>query len=1043
MQRSIQEIVRRHELLRTSFSIVGEHPVQLIAPPRPLSFPVVDLIALPQHLHEAETLRVLEEAALLPFALNGDHEASLFRALLVRLAPEEHVLLLVMHHSISDGWSLNVFYRELSRLYAAFAAGSPSPLSELRVQYADIAAWQRTWLQGELLENELHYWRTQLNGMPALLNLPTDRPRPVVQTFTGAGSAAVLPARLTAQLKALSQRENVTLFMTLLASFQVLLYRYTGQEDIVVGTPIAHRTQPEFAELIGFFINTLALRVHLSGHPSFQQVLHQVREVALGAYAHQDLPFEKVVDAIQPERTLSYSPLFQVMFTLQNDPADTLQLPNLRVQSLTVPLHVAKFDLTMFVTEKAGGLDVFVEYNTDLFDPGTIERLIGHYQCLLQGLVSQPEQPITTIPLLTADERQQLLIGWNATQVDYAPRFCIHDLFAAQAQHTPAAVALVFEQQQVTYHELHRRSNQLAHSLQALGIGPEVLVGICMERSIELVIGLLSILKAGGAYVPLDPAYPPERLTFMLSDAHIPVILTQQRFLERLPSQGATVLCLDSTSTWQEISTQPTEQPKSRVSGETLAYVIYTSGSTGKPKGAMNTHRGLYNRLMWMQEAYQLRPDDRVMQKTPYSFDVSVWEFFWPLLIGAPLIVARPDGHRDSSYLVELIKEQHITTLHFVPSMLRVFLEEPGVEDCHSLRQVMCSGEALSYEVQERFFARSTAALQNLYGPTEASIDVMWWACERQSQRRSVPIGYPIANTQIYLLDTRLQPVPIGVPGELHIAGVGLARGYLRRPELTAERFIPDPFSAESGGRLYKTGDLARYLPNGAIEYLGRLDFQVKLRGFRIELGEIEVALAAHPAVQESLVLVAVATTENPYLVAYVVPRREQEPAPTSQSLRDFLSHQLPDYTLPAAFVLLETMPLTANGKVDRRALPSVEWQPQDTYQAPSTPLEEVIAGIWTHVLQREPIGVTDNFFALGGHSLRAVQVISRVRQTFQVDIPLQALFETPTVAGLAETLLTSEIVPGRTAHIAKVRQQIDSMSANQIRARLQGKQTS
>ncbi|MEO7020167.1 MAG: amino acid adenylation domain-containing protein [Ktedonobacteraceae bacterium] len=1017
LEQSVHEIIRRHEALRTTFARRDEQPVQIITSELPVLVHVSDLQHLAPPERAAETTRLLREQARWPFDLSKGEGGSLLRMALVRLATEEYLFSLVVHHSVSDGWSMDIFNRELTVLYNAYVAGQSSPLPEVDLHAADVAIWQRQWLQGAVLDEQLDYWREHLSGAPALLNLPTDRPRPAMQSFRGAMTPAwTMPQSLAQALRDLSQHEGTTLFMTLLAAFQVLLLRSSGQDDLVVGTPIANRSRIEMEGVMGYLLNTLALRSQLGGNPRFCDVLRQVREVALGAYAHQDVPFEKVVEALQPERTLSHSPLFQVMFVLQNA-AESLHLTDLSITMLEAEGEIAKCDLTLYVLEKGHSLDVKVEYSTDLFDADTLERLLGHYQQVLASIVAEPTQRIATLPILSTAQRQQILVEWNQTEVAYPENLCIHALFEEQAKRTPEALAVVYEELQITYQELDQRANQLAQHLHHLGVGPEVLVGLCLERSIEMVVGLFAILKAGGAYVPLDPSYPPERLAFMLHDAQVAVLVTQQHLRQKLFGPGTHVVCLDSA--WEAISQQSTKKLPINVGGENLAYVIYTSGSTGQPKGVMNTHGGVRNRLQWMQVAYALGVDDRVLQKTPFSFDVSVWEFFWPLLVGAQLVVARPEGHRDSTYLVTLIREQAITTLHFVPSMLAVFLEEPMIEQCTSIQRVISSGEALSVEIQNRLFARLSAPLYNLYGPTEAAIDVTAWVCQRECTETRMPIGRPIANTQIYLLDKHGIPVPVGVFGELYIGGVGVARGYRGRAALTAEWFVPNPFSRQPGARLYRTGDLARYRPDGALEYLGRLDHQVKLRGFRIELGEIEAALTTYPSVRESIVIVREDRPAEQRLVAYVVlqdAQTDQEAAtsndkrtPISTRLRHFLQAKLPEYMLPSAFVFLESLPLTSNGKVNRRALPAPmesDVAREQSYAAPRTPVEEQIAVIWRNVLHLEQVGVHDDFFALGGHSLLATQVISRLRETFAVDVPLRLLFETPSISALAEYLV-------------------------------------
>ncbi|MEH2127083.1 non-ribosomal peptide synthase/polyketide synthase [Nostoc sp.] len=1010
LQQSLLEIIHRHEALRTNFITVDGQAAQIIQTQPNWTVPVVDLQHLSITEQKTAAQKLVQQQGIQPFDLA---EEALIRATLVLLSETEHWLLVCMHHVVSDGWSMGVFVEELIALYNAYFQGQPSPLLPLPIQYADFAIWQRQWLQGSVLNSQLSYWEEQLANASTFLPLPTDRPRPAVQTFNGANMEFALSVELTQQLTKLSQEQGVTLFMTLLAAYNILLYRYTGQTDILVGTPIANRDRTELEGLIGFFVNTLVMRTEISGDRTFNELLPRIRETALSAYTHQDLPFEMLVEALQPERDMSHTPLFQVMFVLQNAPVSEFELTGLSVSLLPVESSTAKFDMTLVMENTADGLVGWWEYNTDLFDSSTIERMMGHFVSLVEGIVANPNERISQLPLLAATEKQQLLVDWNDTAVDYPFDKCIHQLFEEQVERTPNAVAVVFENERLTYHELNYRANQLANYLQTLGVKPDVLVGICVERSLEMVVGLLGILKAGGAYVPLDPEYPIERLSFMLEDAAVPVLLTQQRLLEKLPQHQAQVVCLDTH--WHSISGFSQDDALAQltvgiasVKATNLAYVIYTSGSTGKPKGAMNAHLGICNRLLWMQQAYQLTALDCVLQKTPFSFDVSVWEFFWPLFTGARLVLAKPGGHKDSVYLVNLIEQQQVTTLHFVPSMLQAFLEEQSVKNCHSLKRVICSGEALPKELQERFFERLKCELHNLYGPTEAAIDVTYWQCQLDSNLRTVPIGRPIANTQIYILDSHLQPVPIGVPGELHIGGVGLARGYLNRSELTQEKFIPNPFDKSKlksrKSKLYKTGDKVRYLPDGNIEYLGRIDNQVKLRGFRIELGEIEAVLSQHSQVQSCCVILREDSPGDKRLVAYVV--AHQDSIPTIGELRQFVKAKLPEYAIPNAFVILESLPLTPNGKVDRRALRVPDlYSNWDKYIAPRTPNEELLAQTWAQVLKVEQVGIYDNFFELGGHSLLATQLVSRIRNIFKVELPLREFFARATVTELADLI--------------------------------------
>jgi amino acid adenylation domain-containing protein len=912
-----------------------------------------------------------------------------------------------MHHIISDGWSMGVLIQEVAAVYEAFCVGKPSPLPELPIQYADFAIWQREWLQGQVMETELAYWQQQLSNPPSLLQLPTDYPRPAVQTGQGATQSFSLSPNLTDALKALSRQENVTLFMTLLAAFTTLLNRYTGQDDILVGSPIANRNRPEVEGLIGFFVNTLVLRNHLSGNLSFRELLSQVREVCLAAYAHQNLPFEKLVEALNLERNLSHNPLFQVMFALQNAPQEDLAISGLTVSPLRVETGTAQFDLSLNIVETEQGLIGSLNYSTDLFESATITRMVGHFQTLLEGIVANPNQRLGDIGLLTARERQQLLVEWNDTHTDYPKDQCIHQLFEAQVERTPDAVAVVFEDQQLTYRELNARANQLAHYLQRLGVKPEVLVGICVERSLEMVVGLLGILKAGGAYVPLDPSYPQERLSYILADSGVEVLLTQQSLLESLPEHQARVVCLDTD--WGAIEQHSQENLDAGVDSDNLAYVIYTSGSTGQPKGVQICHHSLVNFLNSMSHFPGLAQEDTFYAVTTISFDIAALELYLPLTVGAKVVVASREIASNPDWLLSELFSSKITVMQATPATWQMLLAG-GWSSSYPLK-VLCGGEALSAQLAHQIL-ETGSELWNLYGPTEATI---WSTIYQVGAKKTVAttkdalssIGCPIANTQIYILDKHLQPVPLGVAGELYIGGDGLARGYLNRPELTQEKFIPNPFDNSLSERLYKTGDLARYLSDGKIEFLGRIDHQVKIRGFRIELGEIEVVLNTHPQIQQAVVIATEDTAGNKGLVAYLVTRDESL---TSKQLREFLFSKLPEYMVPSAFVTLDTLPLTPNGKVDRRALPaSCAARPEleKPLAKPRTFVEEILVSLWLDILGLEQVGIYDNFFELGGHSLLATQVIYRVRSALQVELPLRCLFESPAIAQLAETIET------------------------------------
>jgi amino acid adenylation domain-containing protein len=1002
MEQSLNEIVRRHEALRTTFATVGERPAQRIIPTLTLPLPVVDLEALTETDREAEVQRRAREEAQRPFDLA---QGPLLRAILLHLADDDYVFLLTMHHIISDGWSLGVFMRELAALYAVYASGKPSVLPPLPIQYADFAVWQQEWLRGDVLESQTTYWKERLGGQLPLLELPADRRRPVVQSFCGARHSVELPQALTAALSELGRQQGITLFMTLLAAFKVLLQRSTGETDICVGSPIANRTRRETEALIGFFVNTLVLRTDLSGNPTFRELLTRVRESCVGAYAHQDLPFEKLVEVLHPERDLSRNPLFQVMFALQNAPMPALELADLTLSLLEIDHGVAKFDLTLDLSETPQGISGWLEYNTDLFDATTIARMAAHFRTLLEGIVADPEQRLSDLPLLTEVERHRLLVEWNDTGFEFPQEVCIHQLFEAQAEQTPEAVAVVFGEDRLTYRELNRRANQLAHHLQKLGVGPEVPVGICIERSMELAVGLLAILKAGGAYVPLDPSYPQERLAFMLEDTKAPVLLAPQPWVEGRSALPPELVCLDTTS--EAIAREREENPVSHVTAKNLAYIIYTSGSTGRPKGVAIEHHSTVTLLEWARELFPAEQRAGVLASTSICFDLSVFELFVPLCWGGKAILAE-----NALHLPALPAARDVTLVNTVPSALAELLRIGGIPT--AVQVVNLAGEPLQNLLAQEIYQHETVQqVFNLYGPSE---DTTYSTFALVQRGASTPpaIGRPVANTQIYLLDVQHQPVPVGVPGELYIGGNGLARGYFNRPELSAEKFIPNPFSDKRGARLYATGDLARYLPDGNVEFLGRLDHQVKIRGFRIELGEIEAVLSQHPAVRETVVLARQDIPGDKRLVAYVVLNQARQNGGTEtgengpKELRNFLRGKLPDYMVPAAFVLLDALPLTPNGKVDRRALPRFEaahGESETPFVAPRNPTEQALAAIWARVLGRERVGIHHNFFDLGGHSLLATEAIAAIRDACRVEVPLRHLFENPTIAGLAEAI--------------------------------------
>jgi amino acid adenylation domain-containing protein len=1088
LDQSIQAIVCRHEILRTTFDVVDGQLVQVVAPELQVPLRLTDLRALPASTREGTALEQIWQEIQQPFHLA---QGPLFRVRLWQLQDTEHLLVIALHHIIFDEWSSGVLIRELGELYAALVEDKPAALPELPIQYADFAHWQREWLQGEVLNAQLCYWKQQLKDVP-ILNLPGAASHSLVQSHQGASQLLELPQRLLDALEELSQQAGVTLFMTMLAAFQTLLYRYTGQTDIAIGSPIANRHRSELEGLIGFLVNSLVLRTNMAGDPTFRELLDQVQDITLAAYAHQDLPFEKLVEELQPVRSLGQNPLFQVVFALQNTPMEQLVLPGLVLSPVELETKTSRFDLELYIWkcadnfrnlwgkgwQQSDGLRGVVIYNTDLFDSSTIASLLHHFQTLLEGIVANPDTHLSALPLLTIEEQRELLHHWSRNQSSYPANACIHQLFEAQVSQRPTARAVKFGAQQFTYQELNQGSNQLARYLQRLGIGTETPVGICLERSAAAIAAMLAVLKTGGTYVPLDPSYPLERLHFMLEDAGIAVVLTQADWADLFQTDRTTVICLERE--WGEIAQEPDENLSTPCTAEQLAYIIYTSGSTGTPKGVMVPHRAV-NRLVCETNYVQIEPNDRIAQVANLAFDAATFEVWGALLNGAELIGIERETTLSPTAFVTQLQQQQISILFLTTALFNQTVSQIPAA-FRSLKYLLFGGEMVNVDRVRTVLAQGKPQhLIHVYGPTENTTFSTWYEVQDVPENAiTIPIGQAIANTQVYLLDANLNPVPAGVSGEIYLAGDGLARGYLNRPELTVGKFIdfeicphnpptlggiriqsppelgshcgigvspsrapgvdlggnagaglatfiPQLSNAEQPNqeskiknqkfiRLYKTGDRALYRPDGNLEFLGRTDYQIKIRGFRVELGEIETAIAQHPTVQTAVVVVREVDNDSPterlrerQLIAYVVPKASA--IPTERELRSFLKTKLPAYMLPAAFVVLDTLPLTANGKVDQKALPSpnlttaTETSPTVT---PTTSLEAALVELWTQLLGRKQVGIHDNFFELGGHSLLATQLVSRIRDRFQVELPLRSVFETPTIAELAQKMEAS-----------------------------------
>lgn len=1007
LEKSLNEIVRRHESWRTKFSLVDEEPVQVITPSLIVSIPIVEMSDVPDAEREAKAMFLAIEEGQKPFDLT---RLPLFRPLIFKLRNDVYIFVLTSHHIISDRWSIGLIIQELLAGYEAFSRGDTPALADPPFQYKDFSVWQREWLKGEAVQSDLSYWRQQLGGTLPVLDLPTDRPLSAEHTYRGESLKITLPKSVNNALNALQHQENATRFMVLLAAINTLLFRYTGQDDIILGIPIANRNRPEIERVVGFFINMLALRADLSGNPTFRELLERVRKVTLDGYAHQDFPFEKLIQELQPGRDSRRTPLFQVCVNHQNIPISALKMNNLILHRLDLNYGITRFDLTFFLLDtpeaesEEEGLSIVFSYNADLFEAGTIKRMAEHLQVLLQGIINDPDSHISDLPLLTPAQQRQLLLDWNdhSLQVDTS---CIQLLFEAQAERSPYAAAVLFGNQHLTYSELNHRANQLAHHLRSLGVGAEAIVGICLNRSIEMIVALLGIIKAGGAYLPLDPNYPKDRLSFMLEDAGVEVLITEQPLTQYLPEHNAMLVLLDTD--WQAIAQASRHNPICHNEEGNLVYVIYTSGSTGLPKAVMIEHKSLANLAEAFHQAVYAhrRPGLRISMNAPLSFDASVKQWM-QLLYGHTLCIFPEEIRLEAKRLNAYIQEHRVDVLDITPSQMKALLGAGSLSDTlGGLKVAFVAGEAIDESLWAILAGSIEIDFYNLYGPTECTDDTTYVLMSESPAKAT--IGRQIANVRLYVLDKHLNPVPVGVTGELYIGGAGVGRGYLRRMSETSESFIPDKFSAEPGKRLYKTGDLVRFMADGNIEFVGRVDHQVKVRGHRIELGEIEELIGRKEGVKEVVVMAREDSPGDIRLVAYIVPNQQTDMA-TAGELHKYLESKIPDYMIPSAFVKLESLPLTPNKKLDLRALPAPEYSRNvliDAYVAPRNSTEETLTEIWAEVLRVDQVGVHDDFFKLGGHSLLAIQMIVRARKRFGIDLALPRFLNLPTVAGLASIL--------------------------------------
>ena len=994
---AVRAVVQRHEALRTVFEAAEGEARQVVLSDVDVQVPIIDVTHLPQPAAHSAALRIAAEEGKKPFDLT---RGPLFRALLIRLNRHQYLLVLAMHHIITDGWSISILFRELARCYEGFLNKKTPELPELPIQYAEYAQWQREYISSEVLAKQVEYWKNKLAGAQTILDLPVDHPRPATHTWHGATEELIFDSQVLAELKKLALQERATLFMVSMAAFQALLWRYTGQDNVLVGTPTAGRSQIETENLIGFFVNTLVFRCDFSDNMTFRDLVRQVRAFSLEAYAHQDVPFEKLVEELAPERSIDITPLFQVMFTFQNIPKQIFEISGLEMEELEFETGIAKFDLSVEMYEDHEFHCRF-EYNTDLFEKQTILRKLNHFRNLVRCALEDPDQPLARIPLMNTRERERIVTEWNNTPSEYPRALRIHTAFEGQSATAPKSTALQFRGTELSYQKINDDANRLAHYLIKKGVGQGMLVGICVERSPEMVVALMAVLKTGAAYVPLDPSHPVERLAFMVEDARLGCLVTRSGIQKILPSSVPTVIALDSEA--ELIGKESLHNPTPELSEVQRAYVLYTSGTSGRPKGVEGTHGGAINRFWWMWKRYPFAAGEVCCQKTNLGFVDSVWEIFGPLLAGVPSVMLSAETVLDPEELLQSLAQHGVTRMVLVPSLLRVLLDHaPDLgQRVPQLKLWSCSGEVLPADLARRFrTAYPGATLLNIYGSSEVAADVTWHEVG-EDDTVSVPIGKPISNTQVYLLDRHLNPVPVGVRGQIYVGGDGLARGYWNRPELTAERFIANPIAAERSARLYRTGDLGRWRPNGEIEYLGRVDSEVKLRGMRIELGEIEVVLRTQELVGEAAVELA-EEGGHARLVAYLVARDGQ--MPTARELRRHLRAKLPEPMVPARYVVLERLPLLASGKVNRRALAGTTGVvlSEQSMTPARTDSERKLAEIWKELLKVEEVGIDQNFFELGGHSLLVLQVIARIRRTFEVELPVRTVFEEPTIAGLA-----------------------------------------